>query len=58
MPDFEKIHRELQLHLASDQLKPVLKATFDRQDRIRWQIVKVSLGVAIFLIALSWIVGG
>ena len=58
MPDMERLHRSLQLHLATKQMKPILQATFDDEDKVRWQIVKVFAGASIFLIMLSWIGGG
>ena len=58
MPDTERLRRSLQLHLATKQMKPVLQAQFDDEDKVRWQIVKVFAGASIFLIILSWIGGG
>jgi hypothetical protein len=40
MPDFERIHRSLDLHFATPANRPILAAQFKGEDRARWQCVE------------------
>lgn len=60
MPDFERLHRSLAIHVAGhrnpDRI-PIIEAEFRGEDRARWQIAKLVAVIATLVISAAWFVG-
>jgi len=55
MPDFERIIRELRIELLDEENAKLLRAEFKGEDRARWQVVAISLVIAIAYV-IGWFI--